>query len=267
MNDKCSLNLINFADRLANAARRIVLPYFRSKVVVEDKFDGSPVTPADRAVESELRRLIADEYPLHGVMGEEEEPYQRDSDYVWVIDPIDGTKAFICGIPVFGTLLALTFQGSPILGVLDQPVLDERWVGALGHPTVLNGAPVRTRPCPSLSLATLCATTPHMFAGIDAAPFDAVRRAVKLIRYGTDCYAYGLLASGHIDLIVEADVALHDYMAHVPILQGAGGFVTDWEGRSLNLNRRATRLVAAGAQSLHRETLACIAANQGSASA
>lgn len=260
MNQKCSDSLISFANRLADAAGGIVLQYFRSKVGVEEKPDGSPVTAADRAVESELRRLIADEYPRHGVMGEEEEPYQTDSDYVWVIDPIDGTKAFICGIPVFGTLIALTFKGTPIVGVLDQPVMNERWLGARGHPTVLNGVPVHTRPCQSLSQATLCATSPHMFAGVDAAPFDAVRHKVKLIRYGTDCYAYGLLASGHIDLIVEADVALHDYMAHVPILQGAGGIVTDWEGGPLNLNRGATRLVAAGAQVLHRETLACIAA-------
>ena len=261
MNDQCSSSLINFAHRLADVARRIVLKHFRSKVSVDEKPDGSPVTAADRAVESELRRRIADEYPRHGVMGEEEEPYQSNSDYVWVIDPIDGTKAFICGIPVFGTLLALTFKGVPMLGVLDQAVTDERWLGARGHRTVLNGVPVHARPCLSLSQATLCATTPHMFAGVDAAPFDAVRRKVKLIRYGTDCYAYGLLASGYIDLIVEADVALHDYMAHIPILEGAGGVVTDWEGRPLDLNQGATRLVAAGTQSLHRETLACIAAS------
>nr|VFK12526.1 MAG: inositol-phosphate phosphatase / L-galactose 1-phosphate phosphatase / histidinol-phosphatase [Candidatus Kentron sp. LPFa] len=243
---------ITLAHRLADAAREIILPNYRKHTTVEDKPDHTPVTAVDRAVEAELRRIIGRAYPDHGIIGEEAGAHQPDAEYVWIIDPIDGTKAFLCGIPVFGTLIALTRKGVPILGVIDQPVNRERWLGVQGRPTTLNGARVATRACQNPNLATLCATTPEMFAGLATDSFQRLTDAVKMTRFGTDCYGYGLLACGFVDLVVEADLSPHDYLAHAPIVEGAGGVITDWEGRALGLHRAASRVVAAGDPNLHR---------------
>jgi len=246
---------ITLANQLADSARNIVLPNYRQRIAVENKPDQTPVTAVDRAVETELRRLIGLAYPDHGVIGEEAGDYQPDAEYVWIIDPIDGTKAFLCGIPVFGTLIALTHRGTPILGVIDQPVNRERWFGVQGQPTTLNGTQVTSRTCPDLSLATLCATAPEMFAGQDADRFQRITGAVKMTRYGTDCYAYGLLACGFIDLVVEADLSPYDYLAHVPIVEGSGGIITDWTGQALTMHSHASRVVAAGDKTLHGKVL------------
>jgi histidinol phosphatase-like enzyme (inositol monophosphatase family) len=250
--------LIELAERMADAAGAIARRHFRTGVAVETKPDLSPVTLADRAAEAEIRRLVAAELPAHGVVGEEYGWDRAEAEYVWVIDPIDGTKAYLAGIPVFGTLIALTRRGVPMLGVIDQPVTGERWLGAKGRPTTLNGAPARTRRCPDLARAILCATTPHMFIGPDAAPFARVRDAVGILHYGTECYGYGLLASGCLDLVVEADMAPYDYLAHVPIVEGAGGAISDWQGRALRLAGGATRLVAAGDRAVHAQALALL---------
>lgn len=253
-----SQRCLDLAVRLADAAGPIVRSHYRTDVVVEDKADASPVTVVDRAVESELRRLITAEFPEHGIVGEEHDPYQRDAEYVWVLDPIDGTKAFICGIPVFGTLIGLTRGGQPILGVIDQPVLHERWVGGVGHATLFNGKSVQTRRCASWSQATVCVTTPDMFRGADAVAFQRIRDVAKWIRYGTDCYGYGLLASGFVDVVVEADVKVHDYVAPAAIIQGAGGVVSDWAGNALDLNAPTDRIVAAGDPAMHERALAAL---------
>ncbi|MFQ5954217.1 MAG: histidinol-phosphatase [Kiloniellales bacterium] len=255
----CPQPFVDLAHRLADAAGAIVRRHFRTTITVEDKPDMSPVTAVDRAAEAEVRRLIEAECPEHGVIGEEYGRDRPDAEYVWIVDPIDGTEAFIAGLPVFGTLIALTHRGRAILGVLDQPVSGERWLGAAGRATTLNDAAARTRPCPALADAVLCATTPHMFQGPDAAPFARVREAVRIIRYGTECYAYGLLASGAVDLVIEADMAAYDYLAHVPIIEGAGGVITDWEGRALDLAGGASRLVAAGDPAVHTQALALLA--------
>lgn len=255
MNDSCPEQFIQLAVRLADAAREIVRGYYRSGILVEDKADQSPVTAADRAVESSLRAIIASEQPAHGVMGEEQAAHQPDAEYVWVLDPIDGTKAFVSGIPVFGTLIALTRDSVPILGVIDQAVTGERWLGARGHPTTLNGRPARTRACLDVRHAILCATAPEMFLGADHDAFTRVSAKAKFTRYGTDCYAYGLLSSGLVDLVVEASVAPHDYMAHVPVVQGAGGVITDWAGGPLDLRCAADRVVAAGDSQAHSQVL------------
>jgi len=252
-------HFITLANRLADAAREIILPNYRKHTPVEDKPDHTPVTAVDRAVEAELRRLIWLAYPDHGIIGEESAPCQTDAEYIWVIDPIDGTKAFLCGIPVFGTLIALTREGIPILGIIDQPVIGERWLGVQGRPTTLNGARADTKTCPDLNRATLCATTPEMFTGSLATNFHRLTNAVKMTRYGTDCYAYGLLASGFVDLVVEADLSPYDYFAHVPIIQGAGGIITDWAGRTLTLHGKASCVVASGDRNLHRATLDLLA--------
>src|SRR5262249_47770042 len=153
----------------------------------------------------------------HGVLGEEFGTTRENAEFVWVLDPIDGTKSFISGVPLFGTLIALTCRGSPILGVIDQPISRERWMGAFGRHTTLNGAAVRCRPCPDVAAATLFATTPDMFEGGDAAAFARVSGAVKLVRFGADCYAYGLLAAGFVDLVLEASLKPYDFCAMVPI--------------------------------------------------
>ncbi len=237
---------IDLAEALADAARAVIRGYFRRTIAVDDKSDLSPVTVADREAEAAMRALIERRFPAHGIIGEEHGSTRADAESVWVLDPIDGTKSFICGIPLFGTLIALTRRGRPVLGIIDQPILGERWLGAAGRPTTLNGAPARTRPCPALDRATLFSTAPElMFEGRDAAGFAALRRAVKLTRAGADCYAYAQLASGFIDLVVESQLKPYDYCALAPVIAGAGGVITDWQGRALDLASDG-RVVAGG---------------------
>jgi len=255
----CPDSLLGFAERLAEASGPILRRYFRSGVAVIDKPDSSPVTIADREAEQALRRLIAVEHPDHGVIGEELGADRPDAEHVWVLDPIDGTKSFITGRPLFGTLIALCRAGRPILGVVDHPALNERWVGASGHPTRHNGTVVKTRACPSLDRAALFASSPHMFEdGHGEAGFTRVRRGAKLVQYGSDCYHYGLVASGHGDLAIEARMAIYDYLAAVPVVEGAGGRVTDWQGKPLTL-ASGDRVLAAGDPALHRQALALLA--------
>jgi histidinol phosphatase-like enzyme (inositol monophosphatase family) len=227
--------LIAFANELADAAGEIVRRYFRRGVAVDDKPDMSPVTIADREAETALRARIERRFPNHGILGEEHGTVHADAERVWVLDPIDGTKSFISGVPLFGTLIALVDRGVPVLGVIDQPISRERWVGARGLRSTLNGAAISTRACPALGSATLFATTPDMFRGADAAAFQRLKSAVKLARFGGDCYAYGLLAAGFIDLVVEASLKPYDFAALVPVIAGAGGSMTDWRGGPLGL--------------------------------
>jgi inositol-phosphate phosphatase/L-galactose 1-phosphate phosphatase/histidinol-phosphatase len=250
--------LLAFAQHLADAAGEVIRPYFRKPLVVSDKPDLSPVTAADHAAEQTMRRLIEERFPAHGILGEEFGRVREDADFVWVLDPIDGTKSFISGVPLFGTLIALTHAGRPILGIIDQPVLRERWTGAAGRPTTLNGAAVGCRPCPVLASATLFATTPDMFKGEDAAAFARVSGAVKLVRFGADCYAYGLLAAGFVDLVLEANLKPYDFCAMVPVVEGAGGAVTDWRGGGLDLASDG-RILVAGDRRTHDAALALLA--------
>jgi histidinol-phosphatase len=243
--------LIAFANGLADTAGEIVRRYFRRGVAVEDKPDTSPVTIADREAEAALRALIEQRFPDHGILGEEHGAVRADAERVWVLDPIDGTKSFISGVPLFGTLIALAEHGVPVLGVIDQPISRERWVGARGHRSTLNGAPISTRPCPALASATLFATSPDMFKGADADGFQRLKSAVKLARFGGDCYAYGLLAAGFVDLVVEAGLKPYDYAALVPVIAGAGGSMTDWQGRPLGLASEG-RVLACGDPRLAR---------------
>jgi inositol-phosphate phosphatase/L-galactose 1-phosphate phosphatase/histidinol-phosphatase len=233
------------AEELADAAGAVVRRYFRQKIAVDDKSDLTPVTVADREAEAAMRRLIEARFPEHGIFGEEHGRTRPEADYAWVLDPIDGTKSFISGIPLFGTLIALTWRGRPVLGVIDQPISRERWVGAAGRPSTLNGAPIRTRPCADLAAATLYCTTPEMYRGEDAAGFARLRQAVKLTRYGADCYAYAMLATGFVDLVVEGELKPYDWSALVPVIEGAGGVMTDWQGKALDLASDG-RVVAAG---------------------
>jgi histidinol-phosphatase len=237
-----------FIDELATISGDAIRPFFRTSLGVEDKSRGGafdPVTAADRAAEAAMRAMIRNQFPAHGIIGEEFGAERADAELVWVLDPIDGTKSFISGVPLFGTLIALVERGVPVLGVIDQPISRERWVGARGLRSTLNGAPISTRACPALGSATLFATTPDMFRAADADAFQRLKSAVKLARFGGDCYAYGLLAAGFIDLVVEASLKPYDFAALVPVIAGAGGSMTDWRGGPLGLASEG-RVLACG---------------------
>ena len=241
--------LIDFAGTLADAARPVIRRHFRTPVAVDSKPDATPVTIADRDAEAAMRALIEARFPEHGIIGEEHGTVRADAEWCWVLDPIDGTKAFVAGKPIFGTLVALVHRGAPVLGLIDQPVSEERWLGAAGRPTLFNGRPARTRPCAALALAILNATTPDMFEGGDAVRFEALGARVRMTQYGGDCYAYGLLASGFIDIVAEAQLKPYDFAALVPVITGAGGTVADWNGRPMRLDSDG-RIVAVGDPSL-----------------
>jgi inositol-phosphate phosphatase/L-galactose 1-phosphate phosphatase/histidinol-phosphatase len=249
---------LSLASVLADAAGAAIRPYFRTPLKIDDKPDLTPVTAADRAAEEAMRALIERRFPGHGILGEEFGPVRPEAEFVWILDPIDGTKSFISGVPLFGTLIALTERGRPILGIIDQPISRERWVGAAGRPTRLNGVAIAVRPCRDLAAATLFATSPDMFAGADTEAFARLAAAVKLVRFGADCYAYGLAAAGCIDLVAEAQLKPYDFCPMVPIVEGAGGVITDWRGAPLDLAADGHALVA-GDGAVHRAALALLA--------
>ena len=250
--------LVALANSLADAARPIAARYFRTPVTVDDKSDQSPVTIADREAETAMRALLAKHVPAHGIFGEEHGVERADAEYVWVLDPIDGTKAFITGLPIFGTLIALLHRGTPVLGIIDQPILKERWLGAAGRPSTLNDQPIKVRSCASLDKAYMYSTAPLMFPGPVAKRHEALAEKVKLFRWGGDCYAYGLLASGHVDLVVENSLKLYDFAALAPVIKGAGGLITDWQGRELEMNSDGS-VLAAGDAAIHRAAMAILA--------
>ena len=241
-----------FAETLADAAAKVIMPYFRSALPVEDKggklFD--PVTMADKAAERVMRQLILDTYPDHGIIGEEEGNVTGSSGLTWVLDPIDGTRAFITGMPLWGTLIALNDGQRPILGVMNQPYTRERFVGAPGG-AWCNGQPLTTRACNSLSSARLMCTSPQIFDTREQlAAFNAVAEDVQLLRYGGDCYAYCMLASGHVDAVIEAGLQTYDVQALIPIIEGAGGVMTAWDGGDA---QQGGAVVAAGDPVLHAQ--------------
>ncbi|TVR98456.1 MAG: histidinol-phosphatase [Rhodospirillales bacterium] len=246
------------AERMADAVRPVVMALFRSHITIEAKADTSPVTAADRDAEAVMRRMINEAFPDHGIIGEEHGREREDARFVWVLDPIDGTKAFVTGKPLFGTLIALLDGGRPVVGVIDMPALKERWVGRAGQPTLFNGTPVACRDVGRLADAWLYATTPDMFRGPDAPAFESLAGRCRAAVFGADCYAYGLLASGTVDLVCEASLQVYDFCALVPVVTGAGGIMTDWHGRPLGLASDG-RVLAAGGEAVHaaaREVLA-----------
>jgi len=227
---------IALAQRLADAAADAIRPFYRNGVSSERKDDATPVTLADRAAEEAMRRILKAEAPRDTIIGEELGAEAGTSGRSWVLDPIDGTAAFLAGRPIFGTLISLVIEGWPVLGILDQPILNERWVGASGKQTTLNGKPARTRACAKLAEATLATTGPHYFDDHDGAHFMslAARTDHRRMVMGGDCYNYAMLASGHIDIVCEANLKLHDWAALVPIIEGAGGTMCDWNGDPLH---------------------------------
>lgn len=249
-----------FFDRLAEAARAETLPRFRSplNVVNKEALGFDPVTEGDRAAEAAIRAIIASEYPEHGILGEEHDNVGVDRDQVWVIDPIDGTRAFISGVPVWGTLIGFQEKGRAVMGMMDQPFTGERYF-ADGEHAWYSGPDgeqrINTRECDRLEDAILFTTSPHLFKGVEAKRFEAVQDKVRLFRYGIDCYAYVLLAAGHVDLVIETVLKPYDVGALIPIIEQAGGKITTWTGER---PEAGGAIVAAGSEALHAQALAIL---------
>lgn len=242
---------------MADAAGEIVRTYFRKSYDIVTKPDATPVTEADRAAEQAMRKLLEETQPEHGIFGEELGTVRTDAEYVWYLDPIDGTKAFIAGVPVFGTLIGLAHRGRPVLGVIDQAVSGERWIGEAGHSCTLNGAVVQCRNGVDLASAILFTTSPDAYEDANLDALDRLRDSVGLVRYGTDCYAFGLVAAGHADIAIECGMNDYDYCALVPIVESAGGVMTNWEGAPMTLGRD-TRVIATASAELHRAAVSLL---------
>lgn len=234
------------AGRLADAVRPVSLGYFRSGVEVDNKSDESPVSIADREAETVMRAMIEEHFPEHGIVGEEHGNKNDDAEFVWVLDPIDGTQSFVTGKPLFGTLIALLRAGEPIVGIIDMPALSERWVGAQGRPTLFQDKPVSTRDFVPLGEAWLYATSPDMFTETSFPRFASLRNKTRRTVYGAECQGYGLMASGWADIVCEDTLQPYDYAAIVPVVEGAGGVMTDWDGRKLTLNSNGSVLASSG---------------------
>lgn len=251
---------------LADVAGTIIRPYFRTAVATDDKSDNSPVTIADRMAERVMRAVLTERHPDHGVLGEEFGLAGGDSPYRWTLDPIDGTRAFITGRPTFGTLIALFHDDQPVLGIIDQPVTGERWIGMTGRPTLFRAglaggascAPIRTRACAELARADLSCTSAEMLESAPRPVWPTLKSNVRRMSWGGDCYAYGLLALGHIDIIAECDMKPWDWAALVPVIEGAGGRVTDWNGQPLRPDGDHT-VLAVGDPALLPAAVACLA--------
>ena len=257
-----------FVHDLADAAGRASLPFFRTAIGAADKNAGGafdPVTEADKAAEAAMRRLIAAQFPAHGIVGEEFGAQAGEADYVWTLDPIDGTRAFLCGLPLWGTLIGLGKRGAPVYGMMSQPFTRERfygdgaradWRGPDAQGKIVERKLV-ARACASLSEATLMTTSPHLFEGEAAASFARVAERCRLVRYGADCYAYCMLAAGHVDLVIETGLKSYDIAPLIPIVEGAGGIVTSWDGGSA---AQGGAVIAAGDARLHDIALRALSA-------
>lgn len=246
---------VEMAHELADLSGNIVSVYYRKDVPMNVKLDTSPVTIADSLAEQAMREAIRLRFPHHGVFGEELGAEGLDREWCWVLDPIDGTKSFMTGMPLFGTLIALLYRGTPVLGVINQPVTRERWFGGRGLPTTWNNKRMSCRPCRRLNKAIFTTTSPDWYKGSgQEAALKKMRESARMTIYGGDCYAYGLLSSGFVDLVVEPNLKPWDYCALVPIVSSAGGLMTDWRGRELGLDSDGC-VIAAGTPELHRQAL------------
>jgi len=250
-------NFLASAFALTDVARRHTLAYFRTPLDVLTKDDESPVTIADRETETAMRQWLRQAHPNHGILGEEHGCERMQAEYVWVLDPIDGTKSYISGSPLWGTLIALLHHGQPVLGLMDMPILDERWFCQSGGAAQWNGRPVHASGCHSLVQARLYTTSPDTFGASDWQRFDVLSRQCVLRRFGGDCYSYAQLAGGYVDLVVEAGLQPYDYMALVCLVEGAGGCISDWQGAPLTVSSDG-RVVAAATPELHAQALAIL---------
>ena len=251
-----------FVERLANVAGEAVMPFFRTTIGVEDKgkkgaFD--PVTAADHAGESAMRQLIKSTFPSHGIIGEEFGNESEDAEYVWVLDPIDGTRGFITGLPSWGTLIGLCKGGSPVYGLMSQPFTKERFWGdgaSARYKGPMGERKLRVRSCARLEDAVMSSTSPRLFAGKELKTFEALEGATRHTRFGGDCYAYCMVAAGQIDLVVETGLKPYDIVALIPIIEGAGGVITSWDGGPAT---KGGRVIAAGDKRTHAAAMEILA--------
>ena len=248
------------AEAAADVAAAVVRPFYRQGVAADVKGDASPVTIADRNAELAMRALLAERFPEHGILGEEFGLDRPEARLRWVLDPIDGTRAFITGRPLFGTLVALLDGPTPILGVIDQPITGERWIGVRGQPTRFRGlhGTAGCRPCPDLAGAELSCTSPDIFSPEQTAAFKRLQAATRRTSWGGDCYAYGLVALGAIDVVAEPGLKVWDWAALVPVIEGAGGRVRTWTGEELHPEGSGD-VVAVGDPALMTQVLSALA--------
>jgi len=248
-------DFVSFANHLSDESAKIIKQYFRKSFDVENKKDESPVTIVDKNTELKIRDLISNKYPNHGILGEEFESKDTNSEYLWVIDPIDGTRSFIAGSKDFGTLIALLHNKKPILGIINCPIHEERWVGIRGQQTTMNGQKVNTSNKKTLDQSYLSSTGLYMFENDNfKKSFEKIINKTKSYRYGGDCYNYGMVASGYIDIVIENMLKIHDYMALIPIIEGSGGKITDKQGKMIDFESDGSIVVSAN-QNLHTELI------------
>ena len=245
---------ISFANHLADESEKIIKQYFRTTLKINDKEDETPVTIADKNTELKIRELIETRYPEHGILGEEFEGVKIDSEYIWVIDPIDGTRSFIAGHKDFGTLIALLHNNKPIIGIINCPIHEERWIGVKNRKTTLNGKEVQTSKIETLAKSYVCTSglyfdNDHLRNG-----FDQIIKQTRYHRFGGDCYMYGMLATGLIEIVIEDTLKTHDYMALIPIIEGAGGKVSDKYGKNVNIHSQGS-IIASANDKLHKQLI------------
>lgn len=253
--------LAPFLSQLSQAAGEAILPHFRSGFDVENKLAGGfdPVTIADKAAETAMRKVINTTYPTHGILGEEHGGENLDAEHVWVLDPIDGTRAFISGLPTWGVLIGLKTAGKPDLGMMAQPYVNESYAGdgkTAWYDGPLGHRPLRTRACDKLEDAILLTTAPEMFKGKEAEAYQSIASRIRLARYSTDCYGYAMVAAGQVDCVIETGLQTYDILALIPIIEGAGGVVTNWTGGSA---AEGGQVVASGDPRLHDQLLTTLA--------
>lgn len=252
---------LQIAEHAVQEAGKIIRPYFRHAIQTDNKADESPVTKADREAEQAIRTILQKETPSFGMIGEEYGIQQTHSSFQWVIDPIDGTRAFITGRPLFGILIALLYEGKPVLGIIDQPITKERWMGLEGKPSQFVsslGGEIGTRSCRELNLAEASCTAPEILKDAPHQHWQTICQQVKRMSWGGDCYAYGLLALGQIDLIIEYGNKIWDWAALIPIIEGAGGLIMDWQGRPLTLQNQNESVIALGDSALKQPVISLL---------
>lgn len=243
-----------FVAEAADLAGQITLNYFRKEIPIDDKDDKSPVTKADREIEQALRDMIAKKFPTHGIIGEEFASSNEGAEFVWVIDPIDGTRAFMTGKPLFGTIIGLMHNGKPTVGCIDQAFTKERWFGIADTYATHNGNPIKVAAPRKLAASRLYTGSPDMFRGENFEKYLALCRAAKWPQYGCDCYAYGLQAMGWCDLVVEQDLKIYDVAGVIPIITGAGGFTANWDLTPISFDFSG-HMIAASTKELAEEAV------------
>jgi len=254
LNENDLENFAASASTMADASGELIRTNQQKAFDIEIKGDGSPVTSVDKAAEMRIRSIIDELHPDHGIFGEEYGASGADLEFIWVIDPIDGTLPFLAGFPVFGTLIALLHNGAPVLGIIDMPMTRERWIGSTKLPTTHNGKIVTTRACENLASALMSTSNPDFYDEASLPALKGMQQATELIVYGGSCMAYAHIASGRIDVGIDVQFDIHDYLPLVPIITGAGGIITDWNANPLDMNS-GDRFIATGDERTHAEAL------------